>query len=312
MDVNITDGEGGGMNFGGIELDFMSVSYVYGIDQSFHQDRSYIFSGMDEGYETPDEVWNAVTAPGSTSVIISSQSAMMMGAESGNHLTVKDPMTQNISQEYVIAGVVDQSMFSGIIMSRENIMLNFGMMGMVNSVFMFEVKDGYDIEATARAIEADFAALGMNAVVVKEIAETTMETMNSMFVLFELYLDMGLVVGVAGLGIITIRSVVERTPEIGILRSLGFKRSNIRNAFLIEILFVATLGVLIGVVTGIMVSHEIFAMMVGDMGNMVFEVPWFKILQITSIAYIATILCTIIPARNAAKIAPAEALRYVG
>ena len=136
--------------------------------------------------------------------------------------------------------------------------------------------------------------------------------MNSMFVLFELYLDMGLVVGVAGLGIITIRSVVERTPEIGILRSLGFTQANVRNAFLIEILFVATLGVLIGVTTGIMVSYEIFNVMAGDMGSMEFTIPWFKIGYVTAIAYAATILCTIIPARNAAKIAPAEALRYVG
>ena len=105
---------------------------------------------------------------------------------------------------------------------------------------------------------------------------------------------------------------MERTPEIGILRSLGFKRSNVRNAFLIEILFVATLGVLIGVSTGIMVSYEIFNIMVGDMGNIEFSIPWFKIMQVTAIAYAATILCTIIPARNAAKIAPAEALRYVG
>lgn len=312
MDANITDSEVEAFNFGGIELDFMSFSYVYGIDQAFHEGRSYQFTGMAEDYDTPDDVWSAVTAPGSTSVILSGQSAMFMGAEAGNHITVRDPMTNNVSQEYVIAGIVDQSMLSGIFMSRDNVMLNFGMMGMVNSVFMFEVADGYDVEATARTLESDFAALGMNAVVVREIAETTMETMNSMFVLFELYLDMGMVVGVAGLGIITIRSVVERTPEIGILRSLGFKRSNIRNAFLIEILFVATLGMLIGVVTGVMVSYEIFNMMVGDMGNIVFEVPWFKIAYVTAIAYAATILCTIIPARNAAKIAPAEALRYVG
>jgi putative ABC transport system permease protein len=149
--------------------------------------------------------------------------------------------------------------------------------------------------------------------VVRDAAQTTMETMSSIFVLFELYLDMGLVVGVAGLGIITIRSVVERTPEIGILRSIGFKRKNVRNAFLIEILFVATMGVVIGIVTGVMVSYEIFNVMVGDFGGDIqFTVPWLKIAYVTAIAYLATILCTIIPAQNASKTSPAEALHYVG
>jgi putative ABC transport system permease protein len=107
--------------------------------------------------------------------------------------------------------------------------------------------------------------------------------------------------------------VVERTPEIGVLRSIGFKRKNVRNAFLIEILFVATMGVLIGIVTGIMVSHAIFNVMVSDMAQDVeFTIPWFKIAYVTAIAYAATVICTIIPARNASRVSPAEALHYVG
>jgi len=124
---------------------------------------------------------------------------------------------------------------------------------------------------------------------------------------------MGMIVGVAGLGVITVRSVVERTPEIGILRALGFKRKNIRNAFLIEILFVASIGVIIGIASGVLVAHEIFNIIVSDFGQgMAFEIPWVKIATVVAIAYIATIICTIIPANNAAKISPAEALRYVG
>jgi putative ABC transport system permease protein len=169
------------------------------------------------------------------------------------------------------------------------------------------------VGATAELLEKDFAAIGMNTQMFRELAEDSMEMMNSMFVLFELYLYMGLVVGVAGLGIITIRSVVERTPEIGILRSIGFKRKNIRNAFLIEILFIATMGVLMGTFAGIVVSYEIFNVMVSDLGdNIEYVIPWARIALVTVVAYIATILCTIIPSRNASKISPAESLRYVG
>ncbi|MCK5037632.1 MAG: FtsX-like permease family protein, partial [Thermoplasmata archaeon] len=214
---------------------------------------------------------------------------------------------------YQVIAIVDQSTMNGAFMSRENVINEFGMMGMVNSVFLVDVDDGQDIEAIAMTLEKDFAALGMNSVIVQDMVEDSMAMMNSMFVLFELYLYMGMVVGVAGLGIITIRSVVERTPEIGILRSIGFKRKSIRNAFLIEILFVATMGVIIGIVTGIMVSYEIFNVMISGMGdNIEYVIPWGKIALVTAIAYGATILCTIIPARNASKTSPSEALRYVG
>ncbi|KYK26333.1 MAG: hypothetical protein AYK23_03110 [Candidatus Proteinoplasmatales archaeon SG8-5] len=379
MDANVTDSEGPDFDFGGIELDFLSFSFIYGIDDNFHENRYYEFSRTRDDLSTTDEVWTEIMETGSTEVIISTNSAMLLGADVGNHVKLKvniineyvvpyaavnqtaaalahgevtgsqylfkngailipglnytlDPATGEIeflaplqtgdqitatyeyyTQEYEIIAVMDQSMIDGIFMSRENMLNDFGNMGMVNSLFLFEVNDGYDVEATTRALESDFAVVGMNAVVVREIAETTIETLNSMFVLFELYLDMGLVVGVAGLGIITIRSVVERTPEIGILRSLGFKRSSVRNAFLIEILFIATLGVIIGIATGLIVSYEIFNIMISEMGgNIAFEIPWFKIAYVTAIAYGATIICTIIPARNASKIAPAEALRYVG
>ena len=294
------------------EFGFMSGSMVYGIDQNFHDGRSFELSQMMELFENEEDAWNSVTEPGSRNILFNSMGAMMTEVSAGDTVTF-ETFTGNVTDEYLVVGIVDQNIINGAIMSRENLNADFNMAGMVNSMFLIEVEEGHDMEAAAMDFEKDFAAIGMNTIIIREMAENTMEMLNSMFVLFEIYLYMGLIVGVAGLGIITIRSVVERTPEIGILRALGFTRSNIRNAFLIEILFIATMGVVIGVVTGILVSHEIFNVMISDMGdNIEFIIPWSKIIRVTAIAYVATILCTIIPARNAAKIAPAEALRYVG
>lgn len=291
---------------------------VLGIDETFYTGSSFKFTNALDEFTTDQDVWESVMASGSGDVIVSSTYSMLLGIESGHHVTLDNIMGAT-SQEFRVAGVLDNSMTQilGVFMSKENFVQTFQANLMVpelnKNVFMFNLNPGYDAEETSKALERDYAALGMNSIIVREVAETTMETTSSIFVLFELYLDMGLVVGVAGLGIITIRSVVERTPEIGILRSIGFKRKNVRNAFLIEILFVATMGVLIGIVTGLIVSHEIFNVMVADMaGDIAFTIPWFKIAYVTAIAYVATIICTIVPARNASKISPAEALRYVG
>ena len=298
--------------------EMMTGAQILGIDDSFYTNSSFVFTTKLDSSATDKQTWDAVVAPGSRDVVISSIYSMFMQIQPGNNITL-DNFPGFTSQEFRVVAVLDNSMMQimGVFMSKENLVqtFHFPMMPpeLNKNVFMFDLKEGYIAEDTARALEMEYAALGMNTIIVRDVAETTLETGNSMFVLFELYLDMGLVVGVAGLGIITIRSVVERTPEIGILRSLGFKRKNIRNAFLIEILFVATMGVVIGVVTGVIVSHEIFNVLVnGFGGDIEFTVPWLKIAYVTAIAYVATILCTIIPARNASKIPPAEALRYVG
>ncbi len=305
-------------NMGMVMGDLMKGSQVLGIDGSFYTGSSFMFSSVLDETASDQAIWDSVMAPGSRDVIISSTYSMLLGIKPGHHITL-DSIMGSTSQEFRVAAVLDNSMnqIMGVFMSKETLLYtfqaNFMVPGMTKNVFMFDLNEGLDAEATSEALERDFAALGMNCIVIREVAETTLETTSSIFVLFELYLDMGLVVGVAGLGIITIRSVVERTPEIGILRSLGFRRGSVRNAFLIEILFVATMGVFIGVVSGVMVSHEIFNVMVSDFGGDIeFTVPWFKIAQVTAIAYLATIICTIIPARNASRITPAEALHYQG
>lgn len=299
----------GGMGF---DFGFFSGTMIFGVDGDFLEGRQFEFTQKMEGYEDVNTLWDAVTAPGSDFVIVSSMTAMMSQINMGDHVTF-ETMSGNITDEYQVIGIMDQSVMNGVFMSRDNFLKDFGMAGMVSFMFMIDVADGYDILETASLLEKDFATIGLNTIIIRDMAEATMEMMNSMFVLFELYLYMGMVVGVAGLGIITVRSVVERTPEIGILRSIGFKRKNVRNAFLIEILFIATMGVMMGTIAGIMVSYEIFNVMVSGMGdNIEYVIPWFRIALVTVIAYIATILCTIIPANNASKISPAEALRYVG
>ena len=47
-------------------------------------------------------------------------------------------------------------------------------------------------------------------------------------------MGLGLVVGVAALGVIAARSVVERRQQIGVMRAIGFQASAVRLGFLLE------------------------------------------------------------------------------
>jgi putative ABC transport system permease protein len=117
-------------------------------------------------------------------------------------------------------------------------------------------------------------------------------------------------VGIAALGVIAARSVVERRQQIGVLRALGFQKEMVQLTFLLESSFVALLGIAIGVVLGALLSYNLIHEMGKDVEGLTFTVPWLNVLIVIAIAYGASLLTTFLPARKAAKVYPAEALRF--
>jgi putative ABC transport system permease protein len=136
------------------------------------------------------------------------------------------------------------------------------------------------------------------------------EAQNMFFDLFNAYLGLGLIVGIAALGIITLRAVHERRQQVGMLRALGFTRAMARRVFLMEAAFISMMGILIGVLLGISVGWQMWYYEFKPEGMDVFTIPYLDILTIVGIALVATIICTVPPAHQAAKVTPSEALRY--
>ena len=112
------------------------------------------------------------------------------------------------------------------------------------------------------------------------------------------------------LGVIAARSVVERRQQIGILRAIGFQRGMVQLAFLLESSFIALLGIALGVGLGVALSYNLISSVSEDLEGMVYVVPWLNIVVVVVIAYGASLLTTFLPARQAANVYPAEALRY--
>jgi putative ABC transport system permease protein len=123
------------------------------------------------------------------------------------------------------------------------------------------------------------------------------------------FLALGLIVGIAGLGVISTRAVVERWQQIGMLRALGYRRSLVQRSFLMESSLIAILGLAIGALVGVWQSYRFFVVD-KTFGTVVFHVPVVEIALILAGAYLATLVTTFLPARSASRVAPAEALRY--
>jgi putative ABC transport system permease protein len=164
-------------------------------------------------------------------------------------------------------------------------------------------------DATARRIRSEFVAHGADAATVRSIVAAGQSQSSGFFTLLEQFVGVGLLVGVAGVGVIMFRAVRERRREVGVLRSLGFQPSSVARAFMFEAGFVATLGVVIGVVIALVATYVLAVSGADFAKGYQFGVPVGEVLVIMAVALVPAVLAAALPARQASRIEPAVALR---
>jgi putative ABC transport system permease protein len=123
------------------------------------------------------------------------------------------------------------------------------------------------------------------------------------------FMGVGLLAGIAALGTLATRAVVERRRQIGVLRALGFSSRTIGGGLLIESAVVCLLGAALGVGVGLFVAANTVAFLSRLNPELRFAIPWDQIGGVVLVALIAALLMTVVPARAASRLSPAEALR---
>ena len=119
-----------------------------------------------------------------------------------------------------------------------------------------------------------------------------------------------LVVSSVMIGIITYVSVVERTKEIGILRSLGARKIDISNVFNAETFIIGLLAGIIGVIVTYILSMPINLIIYNlvEIGTLCMLSPWHALIMIV-VSFVLTLVAGLVPSSVAAKKDPVEALR---
>ena len=176
--------------------------------------------------------------------------------------------------------------------------------------YRIKVAEGVDASLLSGSLETAFQRNGMESDVLAELVEGSVSANQSFNYLLTGFMGLGLMVGVASLGVVSLRAVVERRQQIGVLRALGYRRNMVQLTFLIESSFVVLLGVAIGVGLGTAISYLIVREIRQDIETIRFAFPWLQIVAIVAAAYLFSLLTTFLPARQASNIYPAEALRY--
>ena len=175
---------------------------------------------------------------------------------------------------------------------------------------VIKVAPGVAIDGVAGEIEKSLAGNGMDAAPLVEKFATAQNATRGVLQLLQGFMALGLLVGIAALGVVAARSVVERRQQIGVLRAIGFETNMVVGAFLLEASFISITGLLIGAVTGVVLGDNIVGVFFPMFTEAAVSIPWGQIAWLTFFAYFFAILVTISAAYQAAQIAPADALRY--
>jgi putative ABC transport system permease protein len=180
---------------------------------------------------------------------------------------------------------------------------------LVPTGYYFSLKPGVDVNKARLDLGRMLVSDQLEPVVVADQLAQQLSGTLTLLNLVTGFLALGLIVGIAGLGVISTRAVVERWQQIGMLRALGYRRSLVQRSFLMESSLIAILGLLIGALIGVWQSYRFFVVD-KNFGTVAFHVPMVEISLILVGAYLATLVTTYLPARSASRVAPAEALRY--
>jgi putative ABC transport system permease protein len=306
---------------------------VRGFDNAFLTATTYEFAALATGYDSPTEVWQAMTRRSDLAIVdqfaAPRRSQWGFGPPPEFQLTgffiedetfdpvrviVRDPQSGR-SRVLTVVGVLSDTApqdMPGIWTSQRTAAGLFGRRATPTTLHL-QLRAGVDPDATARQLERAFLANGMEAKSTRTVLHDTIGASYTLNWLLLGFMGLGLIVGVAALGVISARSVVERRQQIGVLRSIGFQRGMVQLSFLLESSFIALTAIGVGSALGLMTAFNVIqdsASQPSWQGALRFVVPWVHLAIVFIAVYVAALLTTFAPASRAARVEPAEALRY--
>ncbi|MEJ7839988.1 MAG: FtsX-like permease family protein, partial [Thermomicrobiales bacterium] len=298
-------------------------------DNSFWDNSSITFDGRANGYDSDAAIIEALKTEPDVAVLPASVIASggpgavaptltIEGLESGIETfdapTVEIASANGTATPVRIIGIMDPtySNFFGVYLGAPTGDAVFQGEGAVLTTYYVRLPKSVDSFETAQAVERALLPNGAQAVDIMSELEDSQTQQKSFFYILEGFMGLGLVVGVAAVGVIALRAVVERRQQIGMMRALGFQKSMVAQAFVIESAIVVILGVASGAVFGLILAWQLMTSDQFTQGASIggFTIPWLIISVTLFTAIVSALLMAWLPARQASQVLPAEALRY--
>jgi putative ABC transport system permease protein len=302
-------------SFDAAHLDSPRAWPITGFDADLLDRGTPALFSRDEAYASDADAYRAVLADPTLAIV--PEDFLLAGVgdaalRAGDTFALIEPGSGQL-RELTIVGLGEADWLgNGALVNRQVTTALLGADDIVARAYL-AVADGADADAVAASVNAAFLAHGADAHTFAALGAEGVRTLTGFLAILRGFLASGLLVGIAGLGVVMVRAVRERRQEIGMLRAMGFRRGLIRTAMLSEAGLIAVQGTVIGVALGLITARQILtgSDAFGD-GGMPFIVPWGGLALIVLLPLLAALVATAWPAGRAAAITPAVALRTSG
>ena len=208
-------------------------------------------------------------------------------------------------QELEIAVVFERDIGQGgIYLPLDTFDANMLPLFKVDAQIYVEAAEGADTAALGRALDelvADSPTVAVQDL--DEFIEAQTEPINTFLAIIYGLLGLAILIALIGIANTLSLSVLERTKELGLLRSVGMSRKQLRRMVRIEAAIIAVFGTLIGLVIGILFSIALTVAISADAPDQfTYRLPVLQLVVITVVAALAGVMAAWLPARRASRL----------
>lgn len=250
-------------------------------------------------------------------VVIGPTLAQRQGLTVGSRVTIGDETKNESVQKFRVTGILKQKGLSldlnsdnGIIMAEKSYVALVGGSEQYDQVNVI-VSDIENINATKSAI-TDQLNRKTNVVTIQDssrLLESITSTVSTLTTFVMAIAGISLLVAATSIFNVMMMSVTERIREIGILRSIGTQKSEIRRMFLYEAIILGLVGAGIGAVMSIILGWLVVLAMVGTTDYFFTYQSLIYVPVSMAIGISICVFSGVYPAWRASNLDPIEALR---
>lgn len=289
-----------------------STSSLTVVDDGWLRGAGYRLAARADGFGSDAELWKALRERPSLALAVpdnAPESGFRVDAPfAPASVWVRDTRGGRPVQLTVV-GLLDPrtSLQQGLVTPARNVSQQFP--GFEWQAYVFKLAPGQDARRAAIGLELSLTVQQLSVDLSGEQALRQEAIRILLNYLLTGFMGLGLVVGIAALGVIATRAVVERRRQIATMRAIGFRARSVQWGLILEASVVAALGILIGVLLGLVVSRNIVRSFALDYPEMLYVVPWRQVIVLSVVAWACVLFTTTLPAWQAARIPPAEGIR---
>ena len=336
----ITSGENQNLTYG-FSTVTMSMGYISPVQNSGEEQTPTNPTANQEmilyTYTTPpyysDENLIAGTMSGMDEIMLSSAAIDFLGLETAEDiengdyyvtLTINmtyDDVLISIVKDVKVTAIVDVSIFSGMMVMYidydfldacvAEAQTNAGVQdpsGLKPSLLFIET----DGEETTDLINSYISAnrKDLSGSVEEQLAAMFSEMMSTFSIALAVIAGISLVVALIMILVVLYMSVSERTREIGVLKSIGARKKDIKLIFSTESLLVGLLSGIVGIILSLVLGGILSAVFTAILSFAPIRMMWYYFLEALAISIVISVLAGLYPASKAAKLDPVESLRH--